>query len=290
MSLAAPPFDVSKIGQYLGLILIAAVVLFVLVIFLIYVNSVFRFILLQSVVERRCSVGQGWRRWQAQGSRFFLWQLVYQVVIGVGLAVLIGIPLGIAAVMGWLQHPKEHLAPLILGGMAMVFALLAFLVLAICVHVLARDFLVPLMAYDNLDFADGWSRLIAMMKPERRDYLVYLLLKAALSIAAFILFGIVTFFAVLMVLIPVGGIGFLAVLLGKSAGIGWTPTTIALAAVFAAAALLLLLYLVSFISVPAIVFFPAYSIYFFAPRYPALAAQLTPRAPEPTTPLLHPAG
>ncbi|MGB2834648.1 MAG: hypothetical protein WBC30_03385, partial [Candidatus Sulfotelmatobacter sp.] len=36
------------------------------------------------------------------------------------------------------------------------------------------------------------------------------------------------------------------------------------------------LYVVSLISVPVIVFFPAYSIYFFAARYPALSAALYP--------------
>jgi hypothetical protein len=34
------------------------------------------------------------------------------------------------------------------------------------------------------------------------------------------------------------------------------------------------LYLVSLVSVPVIVFFPAYSIYFFAARYPRLSAIL----------------
>jgi len=35
------------------------------------------------------------------------------------------------------------------------------------------------------------------------------------------------------------------------------------------------------ISVPAIVFFPAYSIYFFAARYPALGTALYPVPPAP---------
>jgi len=45
--------------------------------------------------------------------------------------------------------------------------------------------------------------------------------------------------------------------------------------------LAILLYVVSLISVPAIVFFPAYSIYFFASRYPALEAFLHPTPPIP---------
>jgi hypothetical protein len=44
------------------------------------------------------------------------------------------------------------------------------------------------------------------------------------------------------------------------------------------------LYLISLISVPLIVFFPAYSIYFFAARYPALSAVLYPAPPTTALP------
>jgi hypothetical protein len=45
--------------------------------------------------------------------------------------------------------------------------------------------------------------------------------------------------------------------------------------------LLMILYLVSLISAPVIVFFPAYAIYFFAPRYPLLAKLIYPAPPAP---------
>jgi hypothetical protein len=49
---------------------------------------------------------------------------------------------------------------------------------------------------------------------------------------------------------------------------------------------MLLLYVFSLVSVPVIVFFPAYSIYFFAARYPALEAMLHPvAAPQEPPPL-----
>jgi hypothetical protein len=41
------------------------------------------------------------------------------------------------------------------------------------------------------------------------------------------------------------------------------------------------LYVIALISVPVIVFFPAYSIYFFAARYPRLSAVLYPPPPAP---------
>jgi hypothetical protein len=52
--------------------------------------------------------------------------------------------------------------------------------------------------------------------------------------------------------------------------------TITLAVVAGSVLLSVFFFLTSLISVPAIVFFPAYSIYFFAARYPALSAVLYP--------------
>jgi hypothetical protein len=76
------------------------------------------------------------------------------------------------------------------------------------------------------------------------------------------------------------------VLAGKAAGLGWSVTTISLAIIFGTLLLLLLIYLVALVCVPATVFFPAYAIYFLAARYPALDAVLNPApiAPAPELP------
>ena len=64
----------------------------------------------------------------------------------------------------------------------------------------------------------------------------------------------------------------------------WTVPAI----VVGAGLLGVLLYVVSLISVPPIVFFPAYSIYFFASRYPALQQVLYPAPAVPVAPPLAP--
>jgi hypothetical protein len=61
----------------------------------------------------------------------------------------------------------------------------------------------------------------------------------------------------------------------------WTLYTITAAMVAGSIAILVMFYVVSFVSVPGIVFFPAYSLYFFAARYPALSAALYPGRPAP---------
>jgi hypothetical protein len=84
--------------------------------------------------------------------------------------------------------------------------------------------------------------------------------------------------------VPTVGLGIIAVLTGKAAGLTWNVETITLAIVVGCILLAIFFYLVSLISVPAIVFFPAYSIYFFAGRYPRLAAALYPATPAAPVP------
>jgi hypothetical protein len=106
-------------------------------------------------------------------------------------------------------------------------------------------------------------------------------MKIVLAIVVGFIVGIVTLILGLIFVVPTVGLGILAVLTGKAAGLTWNVHTIALAVLIAGILLAFFLYLVSLIYVPAIVFFPAYSIYFFAGRYPQLAAILYPAPPAP---------
>jgi hypothetical protein len=96
-----------------------------------------------------------------------------------------------------------------------------------------------------------------------------------------VVIGIVTLILGLFFVVPTAMLGVVGVLAGKSAGLTWNAGTITLAVVVGCILLFCFLYLVSLVSVPAIVFFPAYSIYFFAGRYPALSRALYPAMPVP---------
>jgi hypothetical protein len=61
----------------------------------------------------------------------------------------------------------------------------------------------------------------------------------------------------------------------------WNPLTIAIAIVVGGIVLIAAIFIVALISVPTIVFLPAYSIHFFAERYPALRAVLNSPALAP---------
>ncbi len=274
-----PHIDPTRIAQFAGLIAAVFILAIVLFFVFLYISSVFRFILFESVLRRECLIGEGWQRWHRTGRRFFLWQLVYVISTWLFFGLLIGIPLLIAGASGWMKDAKQHIAGMVGGLILLVGVVLIFALIAAVVQVLAKDFLVPIMALENLDFADGWSRLLALMRGEPGKYAVYVLLKFVLSIAAAILFSIIAIIPALFVIIP----SVVLVLAAKAAGMGWSVATVSLAVIFGTIALLLLIYLMALVSVPATVFFPAYSMYFFAARYPALAALLNP-APAPPAP------
>lgn len=271
-----PHIDPAQIAQFALLIGIALFVLALLLLALLYINSVFRFILFDSVLRRECSIGEGWRRWRHAGGRFFLWQLVFQIAAMLVLFLLVGIPAILLFASEAFNNPGQHLGQFIGVVFLLVFLFLGFVLIAASVQTLAKDFLVPIMALENVDFADGWSRLLALIRGEPGRYVVYLLLKLVLSIAAAILFSILAVIPALLVIIP----AVVAVFAGKAAGLGWTVTTASLAIIVGTVLLAILVYLIALVSVPATVFFPAYAIHFFAGRYPNLAAILHPAPPS----------
>jgi hypothetical protein len=261
---------------YAGSIVALVVAGFVLLMVLLYVNSVMRFVLFDSVVAKQCEILRGWERRQQEATRFFGWRLLLMAVSIMGLTILIGIPAAIGFAAGWWNQPGQHLVPLILGGIVMFFLLLLFIVLLAVVQMLAKDFVVPQMALEGLSVTESWRRLLLMLKAEKGQYAGYVGMKIVMAIGAAMIFGIVATIVILIVVIPVGGFGAVTVLLGKAAGLTWNAYTITLAIVAGCAMVSLLLYAISLISVPAIVFFPAYSIYFLAGRYPLLDALVHP--------------
>jgi hypothetical protein len=160
----------------------------------------------------------------------------------------------------------------------LLLVLLALVTVLAVVHVMTKDFVVPQMALENISALEGWRRLWLWLKAEKGGYAGYIGMKIVLAIGVGIVLGILSLMVLLMLLVPIGSVGIGAVLLGKVAGWTWNARTIALAVALGCMALGVFVFAISMISVPAMVFFPAYSMYFFAPRYAPLAAVLWPQA------------
>lgn len=279
-----PGWSTPDFALYAGLIAALLAAALLLGIILMYVGSVMRFVLFDSVLTQECRIGEAWSRRQGPGFRYFLWKLLYGVTSLVFLIALVGIPAAFAFASGWFKDPREHLVPLILGGILLFLAAAILFVTIAVIFVFTKDFVVPQMALEGIGAFEGWRRLWAMIDAEKGDYLGYIGMKIVMAIVATVIIGIATLILGVFFAVPTAVLGVVGVLAGKSAGLTWNAYTITLAVVVGCILLFVFFYLVSLVSVPAIVFFPAYSIYFFAGRYPALSVALysQSRVPAPS--------
>jgi hypothetical protein len=263
----------------------AGITLFLL---FLYISSVMRFILFESVLTKECHIRKGWTRHRHHGLQLFGWQLLISVVSCTSLLLVIAFPLAGAWTLGWFNHPRDHLVPLILGGLLFFIVFAAFVLILLLVQVMTKDFVVPQMSLENLSAMEGWRRLWSWLQVEKAGYAGYIGMKVVLAIGAGVFLAIIAVIVLIAFLIPIAALGVIAGISGAIAGLTWNFFTIALAVFAALIAFAISMFAISFISVPSVVFFPAYSIYFLAPRYPVLAALLSPQpstaVPQPSPP------
>jgi hypothetical protein len=269
----------------IGIALLVVVALILFILFL-YISSRMRFVLFDSIVARECHIRRFWRQRSGPALRYFVFQLLFALSMLVGVGVLVGAAVAIGFSTGWFQDPRAHVVQLVLAGIIFVGILAALMITGLLITVLTKDFVVPQMALEDVGVTAGWSRLWTMLKTEKIQYLGYIGLKIALAIVNAILIAVAAFLVILVFLIPLGIIALIAVFGGRAIGLTWNVATITIAVVAGCAALLALISTIIVISAPTAVFFPAYSLYFLAERYPVLHRLMyPPPSPPPPEPL-----
>src|SRR5207245_4023290 len=138
------------------------------------------------------------------GRQYFLWSIGFAVVVIGMLGLIIVVPIFFAQRKGILIQPGQHLALLIGAGLLLFLVALLLIVASAVIAVLAKDFVVPVMALQNVGVLRGWQRLLPMMNAEKGAYAVYVLVKIVLAVGSAILFAIVHVIVVLLLLIPLG--------------------------------------------------------------------------------------
>ena len=279
----------EQIQPYLFWIVLGFVAGLALLFLWIYSDCIYRFILLDAVVTGQCRLREGWRKWRESGRQYLLWVLAFGLSAILLLGIVAGVPVWLAWRAGWFQKAEDHIAGLILGGVALgLLLLLLFLALAVA-DMLARDFVIPVMAFENVDAVEGWRRLFGMMRVDKSAYVVYTLLKVALSVARTIVFAIADLFVMLILLIPLGLLAVIGYLIGQGLRVEWSDvSTILLLSGLGLLALAAILYVIGFVYAPGLVFFQSYTLEFFAARYEPLRSRMAPLSP-PRTPAAPPA-
>ncbi len=279
--LADPSWERSL--AYLPWVVLAGVaVVFALGLLWTYVASVFRFVLLDAVLNDRCRLGEGWRRWQPQGLSYFLWQIGFSAAMVASLAVLFGLPVLLAWRAGIFRQADQHIVLLVAGGVGLFFLFIAWVVLGALAALFTKDFVIPFMALEGLGVLAAWRRVLPLLRVEKMAYAGYVLMKIVLAVGSAVLFGIINVILFLVVFVLLGLVGAGLFLAGKAAGLTWDAYTIGAVVVLGVAVLAGLLYLLAFVFVPAMVFFQNYTLHFLGSRYPLLDSLLHPAPPAAT--------
>jgi len=278
--LAIPNIDWGNILPWLPWILAGVVLVFLFIFLWVYVASVYRFVLFDSVLYDRCELKGSWGKWEPSGRSYFYWSLAILVASWVGSFLIMGVPLLIAWRAGLFRHPSQHLFVLILGGAALLFLMLAFVVSIAVTSLFAKDFCVPIMAMEKVRVLDAWRRLFPMLAADKMAFAGYVLMKIVLAIGSAIIFGIITLLALFVVLIPLGIAGVIIFFVGKALELTLNVATISIMVVLGGIILAGILYLIALISTPVMVFFQSYDLHFIGSRYPVLGAVVFPPPPE----------
>jgi hypothetical protein len=241
---------------------------------------------LDSVLYDRCELKGSWTRWEPCGRSYFFWCLILFVVSAIVASLIIGVPLLTFWRAGLFHHPGDHLAALILGGVAIFFLLVAFVVVGGVIGLFAKDFCIPIMAMENVGVLDAWRRLLPMVAAEKIAFTGYVLMKIVLAIGNAVIIGIVTLLTLIVLLIPLGIGGLILFFGGKAMGLTLNVATISILVALGGVILAGFVYLIALINTPSMVFFQSYVLHFIGSRYPAVGAVLFPPPPEtpPPTP------
>lgn len=288
------PMDIARIirsihlADYFQYFVIAFAIAIVIGLIFQYLFCRFRFILFDSIVTGQPAIGRGWRQYSSQANRYFGFWLVYRLVNWAVIVLIIGMPLWRAYKNGLFNGENS------LPAFFAVFASIALGALAVSlafavISTLTKDFVMPVLALDDLPLGDAWSAVWRVVASEPGAWAGYMVLKLVCAVGTAIVLAIAFVVAMLPAAIVIGipvGLGFaLGMLAFKTVGATLGIIVCCIAGLLGAAGFLCLL---MFLTAPVSVFFASYAFYFFGGRYPKLAALLWPQ-PIPLAPQPQPA-
>lgn len=165
----------------------------VLVIF--YFVTRLRFAFFHCLVHNTTEIRPGWWLYRAPAVRFF-W---LNILVGVCFLLVIALT-ALPFISGFLRlyHETQHGDPFNLGLLlSLLLPLLPIIFLlalaAIATDVVLRDFMLPHFALENATAGEAWSRVWARISAEKRQFIVYAILRLFLPTIAMIAVFIVLF-------------------------------------------------------------------------------------------------
>jgi hypothetical protein len=243
------PVTIADSGELLALVLAVVGVIVALALLLGFVGSVMEFVLIRSLREEEVHVRRYFGDHWGAGLRLFGFRL------GIGLlafALVVGPVLALLFATG---------GPAAIDGPGAVFGLvllavplaLVFGTLFVLIDGFTTFFVVPVMLVENRAVLSAWRRFWGVLRAEWKEYLVFVVLTAVLTLVAGTAVGFVVGIVGLVLVGPV-------VVAGIAGAITGSPVVLAVVAVIGAGAVLAVLFVAAFVRVPVVTYFRYYAL------------------------------
>jgi hypothetical protein len=202
--------DVAIMWVFLG-----AAILFIVVIMVLFtwLGSRFSFVFIDNIVKNDASVRKPFSDNADVGNSYFRFNIVFMLVFLASIAALIGLGIFICFGMGLftaLQAPEP--SGKAIGEFLLVFIpfLLVFIMVTCAAGVFMTmlvDLVLPIMYKDRITTLGGIGKAWALVKANKGNFAVYLLIKIGLGIGAGIAYILAFIAGVIILLIPLVLIG-----------------------------------------------------------------------------------
>ena len=189
-----PPFHVTP--QWIAIGVAAGLLAMILSIIFFYLITRLRFAFFHSLTRNVKDIAPGWRLYRAQASRFFWLNIVVGICFMV-LLVLVAIPF--AAGFWRLFQAHQQGGHFDIGlFLALILTLIPIILLLVVAAVLSdlilRDWMLPHIALENATAGEAWRQVRARIRAEKKQFIVYAILRVILptiaSIAVIIVLAI----------------------------------------------------------------------------------------------------
>jgi hypothetical protein len=184
---ASPGFPSFHCSPACIVIVAAAVLLaFLIAAFVFYLITRLRFAFFHSLIHNSKEIGPGWHFYRAQASRFF-WLNIAVAICFMLLLVLAALPF--AALLWRIVEGYRQAGHLDVGLMlALVLPLIPVILLLVIAGLLSgivlRDWMMPHIALENATAGEAWRQVRARIAADKRQFLVYAILRVILPAIA----------------------------------------------------------------------------------------------------------
>jgi hypothetical protein len=232
--------------------LIALLIIIIWTVF-IYFGSRFTFVFLDGVIKKDVSIKPAYKENRISGWSFFLWRIIFSPSVLLGILLIIDIPTTLLVFAGL---DTGFSLWIILGFVALGLAFIGLLVFLAILGVLTVDFVIPIMYLRRIKILAAWKIFLMILRNNKVQFLLYLLLKIGLVLGAIMLMCIPMLGLCCIVAMPG------AILIGVAAlAIKW-PAFWALFAIGIIILIILFNYLSQVFYLPVTIFFRTYSLVF----------------------------